>query len=357
MPKLFIPGPTDVDPEVLQAQAQPMIGHRSPEAVELFQRMHPKLQQVFATRGPVFVSTSSGTGLQEAAMRNCVADRVLVGVCGAFGERWHQVALDNGLAADRVDVDWGFPITAGQVEAALKRGSYDALAIVHNETSTGVQNPVDEIAAAARQINPDLVILVDAVSSAGGVEIQTEAWDLDVVLTSSQKCFSLPPGLAFAAVSERALARAEHVEHRGWYFDFLRLKRYHERWMTPATPALSLMYALDKQLDRMLSEGLSNRYQRHEALAEHARAWAEEHFALFAQAGARSNTVTTIENIHAVDVSAMNNFLKTNGMQLANGYGPLKNKTFRIGHMGETTLDEIKKLTETMERYLQQSAG
>ena len=357
MPKLFLPGPTDVDPEVLQAQAQPMIGHRSQEAVELFQRMHPKLQQVFATRSPVFISTSSGTGLQEAAMRNCVAERVLVGVCGAFGERWHQVAVDNGLSADRVDADWGSPVTANQVEAALKLGSYDALAIVHNETSTGIQNPVDEIAAAARQISPDLVILVDAVSSAGGVEIQTDAWDLDVVLTSSQKCFALPPGLAFAAVSERALTRAEQVKQRGWYFDFLRLKRYHERWMTPATPALSLMYALDKQLDRMLSEGLANRYQRHKALAEHTRTWGEAHFALFAQAGARSKTVTTIENIHAIDVPAMNNFLITNGMQLANGYGPLKDKTFRIGHMGETTLDELKKLTKTMERYLLQPAG
>ncbi len=350
MPKLFIPGPTDVDPEVLDMQTRPMIGHRSQECVDLIRGIHPKLEQVFSTQSRVFISTSSGTGLQEAAMRNCVSSRVLVGVCGAFGERWHQVAIDNGLAADRAE--WGSPVTPEQVEAALKQGDYDTLAIVHNETSTGVQNPVAEIARSARQINPDIIILVDAVSSAGGVEIQTDAWDLDVVLTSSQKCFALPPGLAFAAVSDRALKRAEQIEHRGWYFDFLRLLRYHERSMTPATPAISLLFALDKQLDRMLAEGLSNRYRRHQALAEYARSWGAEHFELFAQEGSRSNTVTTIRNSREIDIPAMNQHLMANGMQIANGYGPLKHKTFRIGHMGETSLGELKQLTQEIERYL-----
>lgn len=352
MPKLFIPGPTNVNAEVLESQSQPMIGHRSQECVDLIAGIHPKLQQVFATESRVFISTSSGTGLQEAAMRNCVSDRVLVGVCGAFGERWHQVAVDNGLAADRLDAEWGTAITPEQVMAALENGTYDTLAIVHNETSTGVQNPVAEIARRARQINPDIVILADAVSSAGGVEILTDAWDLDVVLTSSQKCFALPPGLSFAAVSERALARAEQVEHRGWYFDFLRMLRYHERSMTPATPAISLLYALDKQLERMLAEGLANRYQRHQDMADFTRAWGQEHFALFAQSEARSNTVTTISNILDIDIPAMNRFLLAHGMQLANGYGPLKNKTFRIGHMGETTVADLKQLVLTIESYL-----
>ncbi len=352
MPKLFIPGPTDVDPEVLEAQAQPMIGHRSQQCADLIADIHPRLQEVFGTRSPVFISTSSGTGLQEAAMRNCVSGRVLVGVCGAFAERWHQVAIDNGLNAGRIDADWGTAITPEQVEAALKVGTYDTLAIVHNETSTGVQNPVKEIAERARQISPDIVILIDAVSSVGGVELHADAWGLDVVLTSSQKCFALPPGLAFAAVSDRALARAEQIEHRGWYFDFLRLLRYHKRSMTPATPAISLLFALDKQLDRMLAEGLSNRYQRHLDMAEYTRSWGQEHFELFAQEGARSNTVTTITNTQRTDIPAMNKFLTAHGMQIANGYGPLKNKTFRIGHMGETTVADLEKLTRTMQSFL-----
>jgi predicted phosphoserine aminotransferase len=352
MPKLFLPGPTNVDPEVLSAQARPMIGHRSQQAVDLIQRIHPQLQQVFDTRSSVFISTSSGTGLQEAAMRNCVSERVLVAVCGAFGERWHQVAVDNGLTADRVDAEWGQPNTPEQVDMALRGGKYDTLAIVHNETSTGVQNPVDTIAKVAREINPEIIILVDAVSSAGGVEIQTDVWGLDVVLTSSQKCFALPPGLAFAAVSERALARAEQVLNRGWYFDFLRFKRYLDRWMTPTTPAISLLYALDKQLDRMLTEGLHNRYKRHQTLAKFTRAWGQDHFDLFAQAGVRSNTVTAISNARGIDVPALNQHLLKNGMQLANGYGPLKDKTFRIGHMGETQLEELKQLTQTIESFL-----
>lgn len=353
MPKLFLPGPTDVDPAVLAAQSQPMIGHRSQECVDLVARIHPKLQQVFGTQSRVFISTSSGTGLQEAAMRNCVAKRVLVAVCGAFGDRWYQVAVDNGVPADRVEADWGMPNTPQQVADRLAEGDYDALAVVHNETSTGVQNPIADIAERARQINPDIVILIDAVSSAGGVDIQTDAWDLDVVLSSSQKCFALPPGLAFAAVSDRALARAGQVEHRGWYFDFLRFERYHERWMTPATPAISLLYALDVQLDRMVSEGLENRYRRHQELADFTHSWAADRFALFAQEDARSRTVTTISNTHGIDVADMNRFLDAHGMQLANGYGALKHKTFRIGHMGETTLEDLQELTQTLDSYLE----
>lgn len=357
MPKLFLPGPTDVDSDVLAAQSQPMIGHRSQECVDLISRIHPKLQQVFATETRVFISTSSGTGLQEAAMRNCVSGRVLVGVCGAFGERWHQVAVDNGLPVGRVDTQWGTSITPQQVIGALSDGEFDTLALVHNETSTGVQNPIEEIARRAREFNPDLVIMVDAVSSAGGVEIQTDAWDLDVVLTSSHKCFALPPGLAFAAVSDRAMSRAEQVQHRGWYFDFLRLQRYHERSMTPATPAISLLYALDIQLDRMLDEGLRTRYLRHQSLAEVARSWAQEQFVLFAQEGARSNTVTTIANTRGIDVPEMNRYLIEHNLLLANGYGPLKNETFRIGHMGETSLADLEQLTQILDSYLEHHTG
>jgi predicted phosphoserine aminotransferase len=352
MVKLFLPGPTDVDSQVLAAQSQPMIGHRSQECVDLISRIHPKLQQVFATQSRVFLSTSSGTGLQEAAMRNCVNGRVLVGVCGAFGDRWHQVALENGLPADRIDVQWGLPIAPELVADTLTKGDYDTLAIVHNETSTGGQNPIDEIAHVARRVNPDIIILVDAVSSAGGVEIKTDDWYLDVVLTSSQKCFALPPGLAFAAVSDRALARAKQVKNRGWYFDFLRFQRYHERSMTPTTPAISLLYALDRQLDRMLNEGLENRYHRHETLAGYVQSWAESHFTLFAQEGSRSKTVTAINNTRAIDVSDLNSFLMGHGMLLANGYGPLKEKTFRIGHMGETSISELKRLIQLLDNYL-----
>jgi predicted phosphoserine aminotransferase len=352
MARLFIPGPTDVDPEVLNAQTQAMIGHRSSEFADLMERIQSPLRQVLKTQSRVFITASSGTGLQEAAVRNCVSERLLACVCGAFGERWFNVAQSNGIAVDRLDATWGEPNTPKQIEDALKAGQYDALAVVHNETSTGIENPLAEIAARARAINPDMIIMVDAVSSAGGVDIQTDSWGLDVLLTSSQKCFALPPGVAFAAVSDRALERAEGVPHRGWYFDFLLLERYLARNMTPSTPAISLLYALDAQLDRMLSEDLDARFERHARLAERTQSWAEERFALFASEGYRSKTVTTILNSLSIDVKALNAHLTQSEMTLANGYGKLANETFRIGHMGELSLAELETLLSRIDEFL-----
>jgi len=351
MAHLFVPGPTDVAPEILAAQTHPMIGHRSQACSDLFSRIQPRLRQVLQTGHRVYITASSGSGLQEAAVRNTVARRLLVCVGGAFAERWHEIALANGLAADRLEVAWGEPHAPEQVAEALRRG-YDAVAIVHNETSTGVENPLGAIAAAARSAAPDVLLLVDAVSSAGGVEIRTDEWGIDVLLTSSQKCFALPPGLAFAAVSDRALQRAAAVPHRGWYFDFLLLEKYLLQNNTPATPAISLLYALDAQLDRILTEGLPARFARHGRMAALAQAWAEDRFALFPRAGFRSKTVTAVSNTRGMDITALSVHLARAGMAIANGYGPLKGKTFRIGHMGEITPDDVSTLLEAIDRFL-----
>lgn len=351
MAHLFVPGPTDVAPEILAAQTHPMIGHRSQACAELFARIQPRLRQVLQTRHRVYITASSGSGLQEAAVRNTVARRLLVCVGGAFSERWLEIALANGLVADRLDVPWGQPHLPDQLVEALRRG-YDAVAIVHNETSTGLENPVAVLAAAVRAAAPDTLLLVDAVSSAGGVDIQTDEWGIDVLLTSSQKCFALPPGLAFAAVSDRALTRAESVPHRGWYFDFLLMETYLKQNHTPATPAISLLYALDAQLDRILAEGLPARFDRHARMASQTQAWAQASFDLFAQEGYRSKTVTTIVNTRDIDVIALSAHLARAGMAIANGYGPLKGKTFRIGHMGEITPDDVAALLAEIDAFL-----
>jgi predicted phosphoserine aminotransferase len=352
MPKLFIPGPTNVADEVLEAQTKAVIGHRSQALADLMGRIQPMMKQVFQTENRVFITASSGSGLQEGALRNCVAERLLICVCGAFGERWHAVAVSNAIPVDRLDANWGEPNTAEQVAAALQSKKYDALAIVHNETSTGVENPLADIAARARQVNSDLMILVDAVSSAAGVDIPVDEWDLDVLLTSSQKCFALPPGLAFAAVSERALQRAENIPYRGWYFDFLLYKRYLERNMTPATPAVTLLYALEKQLERILEEGIRSRFERHRELARLAQSWAQDRFALFAAEGYRSKTVTTVRNTRGIDFNQLSSFLQKSDMVLANGYGKLKGETFRIGHMGETTSADLQSLLDQIDAFL-----
>lgn len=353
MSPMFIPGPVDVDDEILAAQTQPMLPHRSAEFEELFHRVEGKARQVFYTASRVFLLAASGTGCQEAAVRNLVSGKVLACVNGAFGKRWRDVAAANGKQVETLETDWGQPVSPQRVAEALAGDQYDALLVVHNETSTGLMNPVEEIAAAAREVSPETLICIDAVSSLSGARLEMDAWGLDLVLTSSQKALALPPGLALCAVNDRALARAEQVEGRGWYFDFLRLEKHRTANSTPATPAISLIYALDKQLDRIFEEGLEKRFARHSAMAARAQAWALENgFGLFAPEGCRSQTVTTVENTRAVDVGALNRFLLERGMRIAGGYGPIKARTFRIGHMGELTVDDLNELFEAMDTFL-----
>ena len=353
MSPMFVPGPVDVDPEVLAAQAQPMLPHRSKEFEAIFQRASDKSRRLFYTECRVFLTASSGSGLQEAAVRNFARENVLACVNGAFAERWYEVALNNGKTADKLDIPWDQPVTPEKVADALRKKHYEIITIVHNETSTGLENPVKEIAAAVHAASPDTLICVDAVSSLGGVKIEMDAWGLDMVLTSSQKCLALPPGLGLGAVSDRAMAYAQEVPNRGWYFDLVRMEKHRLKDSTPATPALSLIYALDFQLDRILSEGLEARFARHSHMAGRVQSWAlERGLGMYAPQDYRSKTVTTLDNRLGLDVASLNRFLVERGMRIANGYGALKGKTFRIAHMGETRLEDVDRLLAAMDEYL-----
>ncbi|MCL4824214.1 MAG: alanine--glyoxylate aminotransferase family protein, partial [Anaerolineales bacterium] len=340
---------------VLQAQAAPMLPHRSKEFEAIYRRASEKAQQLFLTQYRVFLTASSGTGLQEAAIRNFVDKKVLSCVNGAFADRWHEVAASNGKETEKLAFEWDQPVAPERVADAVKRGGFEAVTVVHNETSTGLVNPVKEIAAAVRAAAPETLVLVDAVSSLSGAKIEMDAWGLDMVLTSSQKCLALPPGLALGAVSDRAMEKAAKVQNKGWYFDLVRMEKHRLKDSSPATPAMSLIYALDKQLDRILAEGLEARFARHSAMAKRVQDWAEAHdLNMYAPAGFRSQTVTTIKNERGWEVSALNKFLLERGMRIANGYGALKNITFRIAHMGETQMADIEALLEAMEEYLKQ---
>ena len=357
--KLFNPGPVEVRKDILDAQAQWMIGHRGKAFEDLFARIEGKLQQVFFTNQRVYLSTSSGTGLWEAAARNCVSDDaargVLATVCGDFSERWADVFERNGKATTVISVERGQAITPELLCTVIQARTtpFDAIAIVQNETSTGVRNPLAEIVNVIKQLSPETLILVDAVSSLAGDKIEFDALELDVLLTSSQKCFGLPPGLAFAAVSDRALAKAKTIKNRGYYFDFVELELFLKKNNTPSTPAISLMYALDKQLDAMLSEGLDARFERHARLAKMTHDWAEEMgFGLFAEAGYASHTVTVINNTRNIDVSVLNKFLATKGISIADGYGTLKGKTFRIAHMADTSDEDLRMLFGAINEFL-----
>ncbi len=358
--RLFIPGPTEVRPEILQALTTPMIGHRGGDCDALIASVEGKLKQVFMTGNRVYILAASGSGLQEAAIRNGVREgrRVANFVNGAFSQRWHEVSAGCGKQAIRFDVPWGQPVRPAGVEAALAGGEWDAITVVHNETSTGVASPVGEIAALLRERYPDTLLLVDAVSSIAGDWIPTDAWGLDVCLTSSQKALALPPGLAFAAVSDRVLARARDVSGRGWYFDFLLLEKYLAKNTTPATPAISLLYAADRQLDHILAEGMAARVGRHRRLAGMTQQWALDHgFGLFAADGYRSQTVTCIENTPSIDYASLSKFLKSRGLAISNGYGDLKGKTLRVAHMGDVTDAGMEEVLAAMSEFLAGAQG
>lgn len=355
MSHLFVPGPVDVHPEILAAQTRPMLPHRSEEFETVFRRAWENCCQLFATKARVFIFTSSGTGLQEASIRNLAKQDVLSCVNGAFSQRWYQVAQTNGKQADLLEVEWGQPITADIVAEAVKRKKYEVITIVHNETSTGVENPVREIAAQVRSLSPETLICIDAVSSLGGARIEMDSWGLDMVFASSQKCLALPPGLALAAVSDRAMEYAVRVPNRGWYFDLVRMEKHIFKDSTPATPAISLIFALDQQLERIISEGLEARFARHSSMSQRVQDWVLAHsFELLAPEGYRSQTMTTVTNNLGIDFLKLNAYLLSRNMQIANGYGQLKGKSFRIAHMGETQLSDINTLLSALEEYLSQ---
>jgi len=353
MPRMFVPGPVDVDPEIMAAQTQPMLPHRSKDFEAIFQRVSEQARRLFYTRQRVFITASSGSGLQEAAVRNFAHQSVLSCVNGAFARRWYDVAIANGKQADLLESEWSQPISPLAVADALAMKHYEIITVVHNETSTGLQNPIREIAAAARQVSPNTLICVDAVSSLGGAKIEMDAWDLDMLLTSSQKCLALPPGLGLAAVSDRAMAYAETVPQRGWYFDLVLMEKHRLKDSTPATPAISLIYALDRQLERILAEGLEARFARHSAMAQRVQTWAlQRGLALYAPEGYRSQTVTTVENRDGWEIAELNKFLLQREMRIANGYGPLKGKTFRVAHMGEIQMVDIELLLVALDAFI-----
>jgi predicted phosphoserine aminotransferase len=351
--KLFIPGPVEVRQDVLEKMATPMIGHRSKDASALQRRISDKLRTMFYTKEEILLSTSSGSGLMEGAIRSCTAKRAAVFSVGAFGNRWYEMATTNNVPADLFEVEWGTATPAKMVDDALATGKYDLITITHNETSTGVMNPVDEISEVVKKY-PEIVWCLDTVSSAAGTKIEVDKLGVDICITSTQKAIGLPPGMAICTMSKKAVERAKKVQFRGLYLDLLALYDYIQKkdYQYPSTPSLSHMYALDYQLDRILEEGLDVRFQRHKEMAEYVRAWAKEHFELFADERYLSNTLTNIKNTKGIDVAGLNKKLGERGFQISNGYGKLKDKTFRIAHMADCTMDEIKELLKNMDEIL-----
>lgn len=352
--KLFIPGPVEVRPDVLEQMAKPMIGHRSKEASEIQRRISDNLRKLFFTESEILLSTTSGSGLMEGAIRSCTAKRAAVFSVGAFGKRWYEMATTNNVPADIFEVEMGKAVTPEMVDKELATGKYDLVAVTHNETSTGVMNPIAEIGEIVKKY-PDVVFIVDTVSSAAGTKIEVDKWGIDVCITSSQKALGLPPGLAVCTFSNKAKERAEQVPNRGFYLDLLALYKYIQKkdYQYPSTPSIPHMYALDYQLDYILNkEGLENRFARHLEMAKVVREWAKKHFELFPDENYLSNTLTTVKNNRCIDVSDLNKELGNRGFQISNGYGSLKDKTFRIAHMADCQMEDIQELLSNINDIL-----
>jgi aspartate aminotransferase-like enzyme len=347
----FLPGPTEVRPEVLAAQNGAMIGHRGQAIQDLLARIGEGLETVFQTERPVIVSTSSATGLMEAGVRNGVLDgRVLSLVNGAFSKRFSQIAMACGHEVDVWEVEWGTVHDPGALTERLASGHYQAVTLSQSETSTGALQDLEAIAGAVSE-HEETILLVDSVTGVGGVEVHTDGWSVDYILTGSQKALALPPGLAFAVAGEAILDRSARSTTKGWYFDLEILQAKILEHQTPSTPAVSLLYALDRQLERIRAETMEARWQRHLDMQQRTFDWVEEmadrgvEIDVFAQEGHRSPTVTCIVTDRSRQVVAD---MLARGWVIGGGYGKLKDTTFRIGHMGDHTMDELDELLEVL---------
>jgi len=348
--RLFTPGPVHVSERILKEMSKPNDTHRSKPYEEMHQQAVEGLQKLLYTKNNCVIFTSSASGIMEACMRNLLKDeeKGLVLSIGAFGDRWYQIGLSNGKSIIKESTEWGKALTPKFVQEILETNNYSVIFLQSNETSTGVYNPLEEIVPIIK--NYDVLVCVDATSSMAGVKLEVDKLNIDICLGSVQKCLALPPGLAICSISEAAIEKASQVKDRGYYLDFLTLLKKNEVNQTPTTPPIPQIRSLVSQLAYIINnEGLTNRFQRHKQLGVKTRSWVDNlGLKMFSEKGHESNTVSTIRNNLNVDIPRMVNKMLDKGFRIVNGYGKLKNKTFRIGHMGDLTLSELELMLDVL---------
>ncbi len=351
--KLFIPGPVEVSEKTYKAMATPIVGHRSKDFVKLVEDIMPRLKQLFYTNDPVFLSTSSSWGVMEGAIRNVVKKGVLNCCNGAFADKWYDVSKRCGKNAGELKFDWGKPVDPEALEKELSTGKYDAVTIIHNETSTGTMSDIKALSEVLKKF-PDVVSIVDTVSSFSALPIKKDELGIDVMVTGCQKALAIPPGLSFCSVSEKAMQRAAEVEGRGYYFDFLEFKKFFDKSQTPSTPIISMIFALRSKLDDIFAEGLENRYARHLENNKIVRDWGKSYgFELFPEEKYGSITLNCFKNTLNVDIVAVNEELKKRFNMIFNcGYGKIKGVTFRISNMGDETPETMRELLGNLDTIL-----
>src|SRR5436309_6673096 len=351
--KLFTPGPVEVSAKTLAAFSRPMIGHRGEDFKNLYRDVHPKLQTLFGTRQSVFLSTSSAWGVMEASIRNLVDRGVLCCMCGAFSDKWLDVARRCGKNAEPLQVEWGKHIDQKNVDRELASGKFDTVTLIHNETSTGVMNPLPEICCTLAKC-PDVALIVDAVSSFSAMKIDMDALGIDVMLTGAQKALALPPGFSLFSVSEKAFARAEKQKDRGYYFDFLEFNKQQSEFMTPSTPSIGHIFALQSKLEEIFSETLPARFARHARTNALVHDWVlKRDFEFFAEENFRSLTLTCVKHNRGIDVTKLVRDLREkHHLVIDGGYGKIKGQSFRLSNMGDETEETVSHLLACLDACL-----
>lgn len=341
--QLRIPGPTPVPPRIYRALARPVLGHRSKEFAALFSDVTERSKMLFQTEGDVVIFASSGTGGMEAAVVNAVApgEKMLVASCGVFGDRWAKIGEAYGAVVEKVSVEWGNPIDPQLIAAKLDADpSIKAVFTTHNETSTGVMNDLEQVAKVVKA--RDVLLVVDAISALGGIEMKMDEWGVDIVVAGSQKSLMLPPGLALVAFNKKAWEVMENTKSHKFYFDLIDMAKKAKDGQTSFTPAVSMVFGLDESLRMLEEEGLQNTFKRHIKLKNMVRAGVRalglEFFA--ANEECASNVITSIKKPEGIATSALRKIMNDKyHIVVAGGQGKLKDDIFRIGHMGY--MDEL----------------
>jgi len=358
--QLRIPGPTPCPPEVLGALSKQMVNHRGKEFAEILNDITAKLKILFQTKNDVFVLTGSGTGSMEAAIVNMLSpgDQVLSASNGVFGDRFATIAEIFGAAVKRLKFEWGKPVDPEGVRQALKANpEIKAVLLTYNETSTGVTSDLAPVCSVIKEFNK--LIIIDAISALGSIDMQIDAWQCDVVVTGSQKGWMVPPGLAMVSVSNEAWKAHSEAKMPRFYWDFTQAKNYLEKGQTPWTPAVSIFYGLKVSLDMLIAEGASNIFARHARIAQFTRDGVKSlGLPLFADEKYASNTITAVKAPDNLNVSKLLQILRDeHDVILAGGQGSLSGKIFRIGHLGWVTEDDIRQVLDKVAKVLPQASS
>ena len=349
---LRVPGPTPISRAVREAQAQPMIDHRGTEFAELLRETSAGIAELIGTTGEVLLLTGSGSGALEAAVVNTLSpgDRVLAVTIGSFGDRFAEIATAFGASVDRLEVEWGQAAEPDALAARLRdAGPYRAVLMTHNETSTGVANPLRELAAAAREAPGEALVIVDGISGLGAMEFDMDAWGIDLVVSASQKAWMASPGIAIAAVGERARAAEGGARMPRFYWSFAEARTWASKGQTPWTPAVSVLYGLRVGVGRLGHEGRERTWARHRAIAAGVVAGIERlGLRPVAPAEHRSATVTAAWLPDGVEWNPFNAAMRARGLVIAGGQGRWAGRILRFGHMGDVGIDEMASALEVM---------